>query len=166
MRKLAQEGKTDLLERHLAFMQAINPAPLITGNMVHLLIDGSATYRAMFSAIRDARDHINLETYIYDEEGFGERLGKLLEEKQKQGVQVNLMYDSVGSLSTRREFFRQLRQSGINVCEFNPVNPLRGRFFSLNNRDHRKILVVDGKVGYTGGINISSVLFAQFLHPQ
>ncbi|RJG01593.1 cardiolipin synthase [Noviherbaspirillum sedimenti] len=155
--RLQREGKTDLLDRHLEFMHAINPNPLITGNAVRVLIDGAATYRAMFDAIRAAQDHINLETYIYDEEGVGEALGKLLMEKQKHGVQVSLMYDSVGSLSTRPEFFQQLRQSGINVCEFNPVNPLRGKLFSLNHRDHRKILVVDGKIGFTGGINISSV---------
>lgn len=152
-----QDGKTDLLNLHLEFMQAIDPEPLWAGNAVRLLVDGSATYRAMFDAIRAARNHVNLETYIFDEEGFGEKLGKLLMEKQSQGVQVNLMYDSVGSLSTRPEFFQQLREAGINVCEFNPVNPLRGRFFSLNHRDHRKILVVDGRLGHTGGINISSV---------
>lgn len=157
LERLNQEGKTDLLERHLAFMQQIDSRPLMSGNAVRLLIDGASTYRAMFKAIREAQDHVNLETYIYDEEGVGEALGKLLVEKQSQGVQVNLLYDSIGSLSTRREFFDELRQHGINVCEFNPVNPLRGKFFSLNNRDHRKILVVDGKVGYTGGINISSV---------
>jgi cardiolipin synthase len=157
LRKIQQEGKTGLLERHLAFMQELDPAPLLTGNAVRLLVDGAATYRAMFDAIRRARDHVNLETYIFDEEGFGERLGKLLMEKQSQGVQVNLIYDSLGSLSTRAEFFEQLREAGINICEFNPVNPLRGSFFSLNNRDHRKILVADGVLGYTGGINISSV---------
>jgi len=155
--RLQQEGKTDLLERHFAFMREINSRPLMSGNSTRLLIDGASTYRAMFNAIRAAQDHINLETYIYDEEGIGAILGKLLLEKQAQGVQVNLMYDSVGSLATRPEFFRELRQQGINVCEYNPVNPLRGKLFSLNNRDHRKILVVDGKVGYTGGINISSV---------
>lgn len=152
-----QEGKTDLLKHHLDFMQSISPAPLWTGNAVRLLVDGSATYRAMFDAIRSAKDHVNLETYIFDEEGFGEMLGKLLVEKQRQGVQINLMYDSLGSLSTRPEFFQQLRQAGINVCEFNPVHPLRGNPLTLNNRDHRKILIVDGELGYTGGINISSV---------
>ncbi|WP_241687817.1 cardiolipin synthase [Janthinobacterium sp. 17J80-10] len=157
LRRLQQEGKTDLLERHLAFMQEIHSKPLMVGNATRLLVDGASTYHAMFQEIRSAQDHINLETYIYDEEGIGERLGKLLVEKQAQGVQVNLMYDSIGSLSTRKEFFEELREQGINVCEFNPVNPLRGKIFSLNNRDHRKILVVDGKVGYTGGINISSV---------
>lgn len=157
LRRLQQEGKTDLLERHLEFMQAINPRPLVTGNTAKLLIDGSATYRAMFEAIRAARDHINLETYIFDEDGAGETLAKLLAAKRAEGVQVNILYDSVGSLSTPVEFFRKLQQSGINVCEFNPVNPLRGKLLSLNNRDHRKMLVVDGIVAYTGGINISSV---------
>jgi cardiolipin synthase len=155
--QMQQEGKTDLLQHHFEFMQALSPAPLWTGNAVRLLADGTATFRAMFDAIRGAHDHINLETYIFDEEGFGERLGKLLMEKQRQGVQVNLMYDSLGSLSTRPEFFQQLRDAGVNVCEFNPVNPLRGSLLSLNNRDHRKILIVDGGLGYTGGINISSV---------
>ena len=155
--RLQREGKPDSLDHHLEFMYAINPVPFITGNAARLLINGTATYRAMFAAIRAARDHINLETYIYDEDGVGEALGKLLMQKQKQGVQVNLMYDSVGSMSTRPEFFQELRESGINVCEFNPVNPFRGGLFSLNHRDHRKILVVDGKIGYTGGINISSV---------
>ncbi|TCS34678.1 cardiolipin synthase [Paucimonas lemoignei] len=155
--QLQQEGKTDLLKRHLDFMQSISPEPLWTGNAVNLLVDGSATYRAMFDAIRSARDHVNLETYIFDEEGVGEKLGRLLAEKQRQGVQVNVMYDSLGSLSTRPAFFQQLRQAGINVCEFNPLNPLRGNPFTLNNRDHRKLLIVDGELGYTGGINISSV---------
>lgn len=157
LQRLQNEGRTDLLERHLAFMQEINPQPLSAGNTVRLLVDGQATYRAMFDAIRAARDHIHLETYIFDEDGVGERLGKLLMEKQAQGVQVSLIYDSVGSLSTNPEFFQTLRQAGIGVCEFNPVNPLRGKFLSLNNRDHRKLLVVDGMLGYTGGINISSV---------
>lgn len=157
LRRLQQEGKTDLLERHLEFMQAIDPRPLSAGNSARLLIDGSATYRAMFESIRMARDHINLETYIFDEDGAGEKLARLLAQKQAEGVQVNVMYDSVGSLPTRAEFFQALRQAGVNVCEFNPVNPLRGKFFSLNNRDHRKMLIVDGKIGYTGGINISSV---------
>lgn len=157
LRKLQLEGKTGLLERHFAFMQALDQQPLVNGNATRLLIDGPATYAAMFDAISSAKTHINLETYIFDEQGIGEKLGNLLVEKRAEGVQVNLLYDSVGSLDTRKEFFLELQRQGINVCEFNPVNPIRGRLFSLNHRDHRKILVVDGKIGFTGGINISSV---------
>lgn len=157
LRKLKQEGKTDLLSRHFEFMQDIQAPPLVTGNTARLLVDGPATYRAKFDAIAAARHHVNLETYIFEEEGVGETLGKLLVEKVAQGVRVNLMYDSVGSLSTPREFFQALQRQGINICEFNPVSPWRGKLFSLNHRDHRKILVVDGIVGFTGGINVSSV---------
>ncbi len=157
LRKLRQEGKPDLLDRHFSLMQSMHSQPLVADNSARLLVDGAATYRAMFDAIAAAEDHVNLETYIFDEEGVGEALGTLLLKKKAQGVTVNLMYDSVGSLATDQDFFQQLQQRGINVCEFNPVNPLRGRMFALNHRDHRKILIVDGRIGFTGGINISSV---------
>jgi cardiolipin synthase len=124
---------------------------------VRLLIDGPATYQAMFNAIESARDHINLETYILEEDEVGQKFAALLLQKQAQGVQVNLIYDSVGALSTSADFFEKLRQQGINICEFNPVNPLKGKIFALNNRDHRKLLIVDGKIGFAGGINISRV---------
>ncbi len=156
-RRLHEEGQGDLLRRHLAVMEALGGPPLISGNQVRLLIDGPATYQAMFREISRARDHINLEIYILEDDELGQRLAELLMAKQSQGVQVNLIYDSVGSLGTSREFFQRLAQAGINVLEFNPLNPLKGKDWRLNNRDHRKILVVDGKVAFTGGINFSSV---------
>ena len=157
LRKLQKEGKTSLLDRHLAFMETIADQPLVTGNAVRLLIDGPRTYAAMFDAITAARDHVNLETYILEEDEIGSKFAALLLKKQAEGVQVNLMYDSVGALGTSKKFFDELRAKGVNVCEFNPVNPLKGRLFSLNNRDHRKMLMVDGHTGFTGGINISKV---------
>ena len=72
-------------------------------------------------------------------------------------MQINLIYDSVGSLRTSRSYFQRLRDSGIQVCEFNPVSPWKAKHWRLNHRDHRKILVVDGSVAITGGLNISSV---------
>ncbi|MFO1352216.1 MAG: phospholipase D-like domain-containing protein, partial [Gammaproteobacteria bacterium] len=104
-----------------------------------------------------ARDHINLESYIIEDDSVGRRLADALIRKQAQGVQVNVIYDGIGSLDTPAEYFQRLKQSGIAVCEFNPVNPLKGRWWRLNQRDHRKILVVDGEVGFTGGINFSRV---------
>jgi cardiolipin synthase len=157
LRRLQKQGSGNLLERHLAFMETLNANPLVTGNGVRLLIDGPATYQAMFNAIESARDHINLETYILEEDEVGQKFAALLLQKQSQGVQVNLIYDSVGALSTSADFFEKLRQQGINICEFNPVNPLKGKIFALNNRDHRKLLIVDGKIGFAGGINISRV---------
>jgi cardiolipin synthase len=115
----------------------------------------------MFAAMERARDHINLETYILEGGEIGERLARLLEKKVRQGVKVNVLYDSVGSIGTPKEYFDELRKIGAHVCEFNPVNPAKAaNGWELNNRNHRKILVVDGRVAFTGGINISSAYSA------
>jgi cardiolipin synthase len=112
----------------------------------------------MFAAMRAAKDHIHLETYIFADDDIGRQFADLLLEKQAAGVQVNLIYDSVGCLNTPREFFARLSKGGVQVLEFNPVNPLAGnkRAWLLNNRDHRKLLVVDGRTAFIGGINIST----------
>lgn len=153
----AGAGEATLLDRHLATMRRITDAPLVAGNSARLLVDGPATYEVTFRAIRAARDHVNVETYIFEEDEVGNRLAALLIEKQQQGVQVNLLYDAVGSLGTSAEFFERMRASGINVCEFNPLLPERGRAANPNQRDHRKQVVVDGRVAVSGGINFSSV---------
>ena len=154
----SESGNIDILQRHLAVEQAINPAnPLVLGNKLTLLQDGPATYKAMFAVIRAARDHINLETYIFEDGEVGNQFADLLLEKQAAGVQVNVIYDSVGSLPTPRSFFERLSRAGIRVVEFNPVNPLKvkKKAWLLNNRDHRKLLIVDGRTAFLGGINIS-----------
>ena len=154
----SRSGDIDILRRHLAQEQAINAdSPLVLGNKLVLLQDGPATYKAMFAAIRGAKDHINLETYIFADDDVGRQFADLLLERQAAGVQVNLIYDSVGCLNTPREFFERLSAAGIQVLEFNPVNPLAGKKkeWLLNNRDHRKLLVVDGRIAFIGGINIS-----------
>jgi cardiolipin synthase len=112
----------------------------------------------MLAAMLSAVDHINLETYIFDDDEVGQRFARVLAAKQSQGVQVNLVRDSVGTLGTPPAFFEELAASGIAVLEFNPVNPLRARAgWELNQRDHRKLLIVDGHTAFLGGINISSV---------
>ena len=148
----------DILGRHLALEAALSDSPLVAGNKVALLQDGPATYRAMFAAIEAARDHINMETYILEDDEVGQRFASTLIAKQRAGVQVNLIRDSVGTLGTAKEFFTALTDAGINVLEFNPVNPLTSKAgWEVNQRDHRKLLVTDGKTAILGGINISSV---------
>ena len=150
--------ETDIFDRHLAVEEAIVGSPLTTGNRVLLLQDGPATYRAMYAAILGAQDHINMETYILEDDEVGQRFAQALIDKQQQGVQVNVIRDSVGTFGTPAEFFQKLADSGINVLEFNPVNPLLARKeWELNQRDHRKLLIVDGRTAFLGGINISSV---------
>lgn len=152
------KSDVDVLKKHLAYEQAVNiDSPLIIGNKVTLLQNGPATYTAMFAAIRSAKDHINLETYIFDDGEAGKQFSDLLLERQAAGVQVNIIYDSVGSLLTAPDFHKRLREGGIRLLEFNPVNPLAGnkRGWLLNNRDHRRQLLIDGRIAFTGGVNIS-----------
>jgi cardiolipin synthase A/B len=100
---------TDIFERHLALEEAIAGSPLTTGNRVLLLQDGPATYQAMFAAIAAAEDHINMETYILEDDEVGQRFAAALIAKQAQGVQVNLLRDSVGTFSTPAAFFERAR---------------------------------------------------------
>jgi cardiolipin synthase len=138
--------------------EAITDSPLTVGNEVQLLQDGPATYASMFAAIEAARDHINMETYILDDDEVGQKFVGLLIDKQQQGVQVNLIRDSVGTLQTPPELFKRMADSGIQLLEFNPVNPLLAKKgWELNQRDHRKLLITDGSTVFLGGINISSV---------
>ncbi len=154
----SQGPDTGIFERHLAREEAIVDSPLTVGNQVLLLQDGPATYRAMLAAILVARDHINMETYILDDDDVGRRFAQALIDKQRQGVQVNLIRDSVGTLGTPRAFFQRLADAGVRVLEFNPMNPAVARKeWELNRRDHRKLLIVDGRTAFLGGINISSV---------
>ena len=153
-----KSGEIDILEKQIALEQAIVDSPLILGNKVTLLQDGTATYPAMFAAIRNARDHINLESYIIEDDETGRQFADLLLEQQGRGVQVNVIYDSVGAFSTPKAFFERLTAGGIAVLEFNPLNPLAGKApWLIYNRDHRKLLVVDGRTAFIGGINISNV---------
>jgi len=149
---------TDILERHTAVVESATESPLTKGNKVTLLIDGSATYAAMFEAILSAKKHINIETFILEDDEIGRKFTDLLLRKQAEGVQVNIIYDSTGSLTTPESFFKRLRDGGIQVVEFNPVNPFKGHWeWFLMHPDHRKIFIVDGKIAILGGINISNV---------
>jgi cardiolipin synthase len=149
---------TDILERYIAVVESVTESPLTKGNKVTLLADGQAAYAAMFKAIEGARDHIHLETFIIDDDDVGRKFSDLMLKKQAEGVQVNLIYDSVGSITNPASFFQRLRDGGVQVVEFNPVNPLKAQGeWLLAHPDHRKILIVDGKIAITGGINISSV---------
>ncbi len=157
--KLQGNGQSNtLFDRHLALEQAFSDTPLVAGNKVQLLENGPQTYDAMFAAIGAAHDSINMETYILDDDKVGQRFADALIAKQQQGVQVNLIHDGVGTLDTPDSFFDRLKQNGINVLTFNPINPLDAKVgWDVNQRDHRKLLVIDGRTAFLGGINISSV---------
>jgi cardiolipin synthase len=154
-----EPGDAGVLQRHLAIEEAVAESPLIAGNRTQLLRDGPASFQAMFSAIQGATNHINLEYFIFEDvESDGVMLGDLLIAKREAGVAVNLIYDSFGSSSTPDAFFDRLKKAGVNVVDYNPVNPLESiaGWYSPNDRDHRKILIADGATAIIGGVNLST----------
>ncbi|WZB65981.1 phospholipase D-like domain-containing protein [Achromobacter xylosoxidans] len=126
---------------------------------MRLLADGPGTYQAMLRSIAQARHYVHMETYIFDDDAQGARFAEALIAARNRGADVALMVDAVGTIKTPDALFQRLRDAGVQVAVFNPVSPVNGSRagWSPNQRNHRKILVVDGKVGYLGGINVSDV---------
>ena len=156
-RKLAATGETSLLDYHLAAMRDIGAPPLLTGNGVELLIDGPRTYEAMFAAIEQAREYVLVESFIFEEAIHGDRkLSSLLAQAVKRGAHVYVLYDAIGSLTTDGRFLAGMGEAGVTLCAFNPLNPFDHRFAGLNQRDHRKIVVIDGATAFAGGVNFSN----------
>ena len=156
--QLEAEGKPDLLRHQLAVMTADGPVELSRGNDVRVLVDGPQTFAAVFAAIEKARHSILVETYIIEDEGLAKKFADLLLRKRAAGVHVSLIFDAVGSIDTDESYFDRLRDGGVQVCRYNPVHPLdRAGYWNITQRDHRKIIVVDGQTAFIGGINISRV---------
>ena len=149
---------TDIFERHLAYEQEIVGSPLSAGNKVMLLQDGPSTYQALYAAMAGAKNSIDMESYIIEDDEVGQRFATELKAAQARGVVVNLIYDGVGSISTPKAYFDDLATHGVNTLQFNPVDPLKAKAgWDVNSRDHRKLTIIDGRTAFVGGINISSV---------
>jgi cardiolipin synthase len=125
------------------------------GCEVTVLRDGEQTYPAMLEAIASATKSILLETYILAADRTGDRFKAALIERARAGVSVRVIYDAVGSFGLPSSFVDELREAGCEVLDFNPIAPWRRRF-RLSHRDHRKVLVVDNQVAFTGGLNIAN----------
>src|ERR1035437_6419828 len=136
---LIKLGVTDTLQRHLAIEQTVAGTPLVSGNSTRVLHDGTQTFKAMFAAIKSARRYIHLEYFILEDiKSNGVRLSDLLIKKRREGVAVDMIYDSFGSSSTAPAFFDRLKRARVDVLQFNPLNPLMARTgYAPNSRDHR-----------------------------
>lgn len=146
------------LKQLVKIEQTVTGEALTAGNHVELLVDGPAAYKAMFEAMTKAEDHIHLETYILADDEIGQRLAGILLERLRAGVKVAIIYDDLGSAETSDEYFERLQAAGVELFRFHPVNPVDDlRIWRINQRNHRKILIVDGRVAFTGGMNISGV---------
>ncbi len=135
--------------------------PLVGGNRFRMMTTGDRVYEAMLGAIRNARDHVHLQTYIFQPDRVGRLFVETLLEKAKEGVEVRLLYDPVGSIDALA-FLDELARTGVEVSPFNPLNPLKRRW-QVNLRNHRKLLLVDGMKAFTGGMNISELHLVE--HP-
>lgn len=156
--RLGAQGNATLLQRHLVAQASLGAIDLTASNEARLLLDGPATFGAMFDAIERARSSILIESYIVEDAAIAQRLAALLARKRAEGLDVAMIYDDVGSFATPAAYFDGLRASGVAVCAFNPVNPLKSpSYWNITHRDHRKIVAIDRQVAYTGGINISAV---------
>ena len=135
---------------------SITRRPLVPGNHVKLLLDGPATHGAQLAAIAHARDHIHLVTYILDDDAVGKKYRDALIERARAGVRVRVMFDSVGGLWIGPEYREALEAAGVEMHEYAPINPLEdSERWRISQRNHRKLLIVDGKVAFTGGVGIS-----------
>lgn len=130
-------------------------APFVAGNKVTPLIDGPAAFAAIDKAIAAAKDHIHVETYIFADDQLGRSFVDSLIRKREQGVEVRVIYDAIGSHDTPDSLFDEMRAAGIEVAEFRPLNPIKTLPWRYHNRDHRKLLIIDGRVAFTGGMNIT-----------
>jgi len=156
--QMTDQGRGDRAAHHLAVLAAQGNTDLYRGNAARLLVDGPATFAAMKAAINAARHRVLLESYIFEDTGIAAEIGRMLIAKVEQGLSVALLYDAVGSIGSDPQFFDALRARGVLVCAFNPVNPVqRLGYWGINHRNHRKVLVADSDVAFTGGINISQV---------
>ncbi len=155
-------GTSDILQRHLAIDEAVAGSPLTADNAVRVLRDGPETFHTIAEAIRGARHELNLEYYTIEdvdlEDGAGgmTKLSDLLIAKRKEGVAVNLIYDSYGSSDTGADFFARLKDASVHLLAYHPIDPINpANVLTINDRDHRKILVADGAIAVVGGVNLS-----------
>ena len=132
----------------------IGELPLLEGNRVEPLVGGEQAYPAMLGAIREAKGSITMAAYIFDLDTSGRQFVDELVSAARRGVAVYVLLDGVGALGSLRAVTRLLRSGGVEVEAFFPLSFPFGRF-RVNLRNHRKILVIDGRIGFTGGMNIS-----------
>lgn len=158
----SEAAQAPILHPHLRLIRLLaqNGHSLLTaGNKVEILQDGTITFQSIMQAIMEAKQFVYILYYIIEEGEMADQLFDLLAIKKKEGVTVRVIFDGFGSWFLSRTFLKKIRNSGIDIQPFVPLSIWR--FFNkINYRNHRKIVVVDGKVGFTGGINISD----KYLH--
>jgi cardiolipin synthase len=151
-------GDDEKLQRQVAVEGQAAGTPLVAGNAVTLVQNGRPTYDLMEQAILSAKTNISVESYTIEGDSIGTAITDLLIEKHRQGVAVEIIYDSFGSQDTPPAFWKRLKDEGIPVLEYNPLDAAKTRVgYDPNDRDHRKCMIIDGRLAIMGGVNISEI---------
>ncbi|WP_413511956.1 cardiolipin synthase [Myroides odoratus] len=155
---LKQQGHP-IIEKNRSFVKLLSNAivgegPLLVDNEVELLQNGEAFFPRLLADIKQAKHHIHIEYYIYENNEIGQEIAALLKVKAAEGVEVRFIYDDFGSRSIRKNIVKDMQAHKIQAFAFNKII-LLALANRLNYRNHRKIVVIDGQIAYTGGINIS-----------
>lgn len=141
-------------KQQIRLARSLSGAYYYNNNDVEIFTDGKSKFDSLIRDIENARDSVNIQYYIFESDNIGTRIADLLIKKAKEGVKVRVIYDHVGSFHVRKKFFRRLSEAGVEVHPFFKVNfPLLG--YRLNWRNHRKIVIIDDKIGYIGGMNVA-----------
>ncbi|WP_318312808.1 cardiolipin synthase [Flagellimonas crocea] len=137
-----------------ALITKTSKCPVTCHNDLELLQDGKNTFESIFQALEEAEEHIHLQYYIFEDGLLADKLLEVFERKIANNVTIRLLYDGIGSYSLSRKYLKKLKAIGVETAQFLPFK--FGRFLTaLNYRNHRKIIIIDNKIGFTGGINIS-----------
>jgi len=146
--------ESDRPNKNLAKYLSNSMSPLTAGNAARLLINGEEKFPAVIQALEEAIDHIHIEYYIYENDKIGKTIEEILIRKAKQGVTVRFIYDDFGSKGIRKNIAVRLRNAGVETHPFYKISFFR-MVNHMNYRNHRKIIIIDGRKAFVGGINVS-----------
>lgn len=137
----------------LQLSHRMSKSPVTFASHTTVLTDGEETFSALIYELLHAKHHIHMEYYIYRDDEIGRKIKSILMEKARAGVEVRFMFDAVGSLTLKKSFLDEMREAGVQVVAF---GPMKFRLFTnrMNYRNHRKIVVIDGNIGFIGGLNV------------
>jgi len=150
------DGTEEIVKSHNRLVQLLlnDNSPLTRNNGVKLLLNGETKFPVVISALQEAKHHIHMEYYIFEDDQIGNEIKNVLIQKAKEGVKVRFIYDDLGSRSIRKKFISELKEGGVEVFPFYKI-----LFIAFSNRtnyrNHRKIIVIDGCTSFVGGINVS-----------
>ncbi|MFI3296620.1 MAG: cardiolipin synthase [bacterium] len=152
--KLSESGVPIRFQKLIRLLNSNSGSRLSVSNDVEVYAEGSAIFNSLYADIERAESHIHLQFYIIENDSEGDKLQSLLKKKADEGVEVRVLYDFLGGWRLPTFWKQDLRQANVEIHSYNSFKNLFG-FFMMNYRNHRKLVIIDGKIGYTGGVNLA-----------